>query len=313
MLRLWTHTSIAKGPELCFERSALVGWNSMQVFAKSPRWWKIPQYTDEQYEQWMKNRKEFGQIWWMVHSNYIANLSKAEDELWAEIDSIVQDFEFAHRLWFDSVNVHVWKLKWREDRDEAMRNMVINVEKILKRVRDNWRGDIQYVFENTAGQWSEIWSTFEELSYFYNTYLKDLPVKFTIDTAHCQWWGIDVGKWDEFVEQFDKSMWIEQLYAIHLNDSKAILWSHLDRHASLWRWFIWFPSLAKVIRRAADNDRAMYIETPEPERRSDEVALVRKVVEWDTWRIEKFHQENYKTQFLKKFEQEAKWNSSLFW
>jgi endonuclease IV len=45
---------------------------------------------------------------------------------------------------------------------------------------------VQFVFENTAGQGSEIGSTLEEIGYFYRTYLSDMPVKFTIDTAHCQ-------------------------------------------------------------------------------------------------------------------------------
>lgn len=64
--------------------------------------------------------------------------------------------------------------------------MVINVEKILRAVDDAGYGDVQFVFENTAGQGSEIGSNVEELVYFYTTYLKDLPVKFCIDTAHCQ-------------------------------------------------------------------------------------------------------------------------------
>lgn len=304
-IQLWTHTSVAWGPETPFERSAAVWGNSLQVFSKSPRGWKIPDYSDDDYAAWRQERKKHGQIWGMVHSNYLVNLSKSESELKSEIDTVVHDFEYAHSLWYDSVNVHVWKLKGRENRDEAMKNMVKNVETILKKVRDNGHDTVQYVFENTAGQGSEIGSTFEELAYFYNEYLTDLPVKFTIDTAHSQGWGIDVGKREEFLEQFDDKLGIEQLYAIHLNDSKAVLWSNLDRHASLGRGFIGFPALSKVIKWAADNGRAMYIETPEPKRRPDEIDLVKRIIKGDDARIEEFHANNYKTQYLKKFEKQA--------
>lgn len=51
-----------------------------------------------------------------------------------------------------------------------------------------------------------------------------------------------------------------------------------DRHASLGTGFIGRPGLAKVITRAAKNDRAMYIETPEPEVRSEEITKVKKIV-----------------------------------
>ena len=274
------------------------------IFAKSPRGWKIPSYDDEQYVIWTQQREQHGQVWGMIHSNYLANLSKPADQLLLEIDSIVDDFMHAHRLWYKTINVHIWKMKDRASLDEAMSNMTRNVETILKRVRDAWYDDVQYLFENTAGQWSEIGSTFDELALF-ASYLKDLPVWFTIDTAHCQGWGIDIDKWDEFVDAFGTQIWIEKLVAIHLNDSKAILWSHLDRHASLWYGFIGWKRLAKVVKRAAENNRDCYIETPEPERRPEEVEKVRRIAAGDTDWIEQEHLDVYATQFLKKYTQQS--------
>lgn len=302
MLRIWTHTSIAKWPHLAFERSANVWWNTLQIFAKSPRWWKIPEVLEEQMVAWEQLRKEHGQIGWIVHSNYLANLSKAEDELWVEIESILHDFTLADSLWFEAVNVHIGKEKWRTSKQEAMKHMARNVEKILVEVEKKWIKNVQFLFENTAGQGSEIGSNLEELAELYNNYLIDMPVKYCIDTAHCQWWWIDVAQRDEFVEEFGTKIWIEQLHSIHLNDSKAILWSHLDRHASLWYWFIWFPALSKVIKWANAHDRALYIETPEPDRRPSEIDMVRKIADGDESWIEAFHKEHWKTMVLKKFE-----------
>ena len=303
VLRVGTHTSIAKWPELAFERSAAVWWNTLQIFAKSPRGWSIPSYSEEQFTAGKQLRKEHGQLAWLVHSNYLANLSKAEDEIGKEIDSIVHDFELAYKMWYEAVNVHVGKLKWRDSLDEAMINMVKNVEKVLKRVRDAWRDSVQFLFENTAGQGSEIGSTLDELAYFYTTYLKDLPVKFTIDTAHCRGGGIDLAQRDLFLEEFDEKMWIEQLHSIHLNDAKVILWSHLDRHASLGQWFIWWPVLSQIVSRAAKHKRPLYIETPQTELRSDEIEQVKNIAAWKTDWIEEFHATHFQTHFLKKFDQ----------
>ncbi len=241
----------------------------------------------------------------MVHSNYLANLSKAFDDSSVEKASILHDFEFAYRLWYDSVNVHIGKSKWYTNRDDAMRCMIKNVEEILTQVDKKWWSKIQFVFENTAGQWTEIWSTLKEIWYFFRTYLSDMPVKFTIDTAHCQWWWVDLSNWDLFLEEFDEHIGLNALYAFHLNDSKAILWSKLDRHASLWRWFIGFPTLVPLIQRAANNERPIYIETPEPWLRPEEIALVKKIIAWDLAWVEQFHATHFKTQYLKKFESEA--------
>ena len=317
MIHVWTHTSIAWWIEKAFWRSAEVWWDTLQIFAKSPRGWKIPSYDEEQYQEWQQLRNQHEQVWWMLHSNYLANLAKPAGEVDREIDSIVDDFMHAHRLWYTTVNVHIGKMKDRSSLDEAMTNMTKNVEIILHRVREQWYDDVQFVFENTAGQGSEIGSKFSELSML-AWYLKDLPVGFTIDTAHCQGWWIDVWSRDEFVDQFWTAIGIKKLVAIHLNDSKAILGSKLDRHASLWHWFIGWKRLAKVIQRAAVNDRHCYIETPVPERRADEIAKVRSIAEWDTDWIDQEHDAVYATQFLKKFEQQANeartWtSSSLFW
>lgn len=272
------------------------------IFAKSPRGWKLPEYSEEQFVQWLENRKQYAQLNGMIHSNYIANLSKPAGDAQTERTSIIHDFICADRLWYESINVHVGKEKDRKDKDEAMSNMRDNVSLILQELKDKKLDHIQYLFENTAGQWSEIGSTIEELGYFTKNYLSDLPVKFTIDTAHLQWWGEQFGDRDLFLEKFDEHVGIDRLHSIHLNDSKAIPGSHLDRHASLGRGFVWFPRFVWAIQRAAKNDIPLYIETPEPERRPDEVAKVKMIAAGQIDRIEAFHAENFQTQFLKKFE-----------
>lgn len=306
MSRVGTHTSIAKWPELAFERSHEVGGDTLQIFAKSPRGWRIPTYDEEQYVAWRDLRTQFGQRGGIVHSNYLVNLSKPVDEITREIDSVVHDFALAHKMWYQYVNVHIGKGKWFTTLDEPMRNMVRNVEHILTRVRQEGYDDVEFLFENTAGQWSEIGSTLDEMALFWSDYLHTLPVKFCIDTAHCQGGGIDVADREQFVDEFADRIGIDQLAAIHLNDSKAALWSRLDRHASLGRWLIGWPSLAKVIRWAHAHDRDLFIETPEPDLRPEEIEAVRRVGGGDDAWIEAAHAEWYGTQVLKKFEDLAR-------
>lgn len=192
-----------------------------------------------------------------------------------------------------------------------MKNMAQNVEFILQKIKDNGHDDVQFLFENTAGQGSEIGSTLEELGYFWKNYLKDLPVKFCIDTAHCRGGGIDVGKRSEFIDGFGGDIGIEQLYSIHLNDAKVALGSKLDRHAGLGRGMIGLPALAQVIHRAVEHDRHMYIETPDEELYAEEIEMVKKISEKNEQRVEEFHRAHFKEQLLKKFEN-APISTSLF-
>lgn len=300
MFRLWTHTSIAWWPELAFARSAEVGGNTLQIFAKSPRGRAFPTYSEEQIAIWKTERERTGQVGGLIHSNYLINLSKPYEQLTKEIDSVIHDFQLAHDLWYDAVNVHIGKMKWFT-LDEAMQNMQNNLVLLFTRLTELWLNNVQYVWENTAWQGSEIGSTLAEIGYFYRTYMKELPVKFCFDTAHCRWGGIDLRDRDLTVEHIDEQIGIEQLYCIHFNDAKVPLWAKLDRHASLGRGFIWWKTLAPIAQRAEKNQRALYIETPEPDLRADEIVKVRQIVAWDMTWIEKFDSEFAWTQALKKY------------
>ena len=91
-----------------------------------------------------------------------------------------------------------------------------------------------------------------------------------------------------------------------MNDAKVPLGSNLDRHASLGRGFVGWKTLIPIIQRAAGRNVPMYIETVEPDLRPDEVAKVKQIVDGDLSRVDAFHQEHWKTQFLKKYEDLAR-------
>lgn len=297
MLRIGHHTSIAGGLENAWKEENIYGGNTCQIFTKSPRSNAIPPFDSDYLTSLLPLRKQYNQIGWIVHSNYIANLSKPYDQALVEIAGIIHDIKVWATLGYDCVNVHIGKWKDRTI-DEAMTNMAHNMEYILKQTRDY---SIQLCFENTAWQGSELGSNLEEMSLLYNWYIKDLWIKFVIDTAHCQWWWIDCNHWSDYIDQFDTTIWIDQLYAVHLNDSKAMLGSRLDRHAPLGKWCIWLPWLAQVIRWCASHERMMICETPDPSIWKEECEMVRKIIT-DSFDIDSFHRTYFMTDILKKFE-----------
>lgn len=309
-MKIGAHMSIAGWLHLAFERSAEIGATSLQIFSKSPRGRSMPEYTDEQFELAREYRKKYKQEWWIIHANYLANLSRPQAECQKDIASIIHDFHVWTEIWFEWINVHIWKQKWFENKDDAFGNMKKNVEYILAECKKK-KYTPKFLFEITAGQGSELWTTIEEIWYFYQNYLKDLPIAFCFDTAHARWAWNDLSKWNEVIKKRDKEIGIDKLFAFHLNDSKAALWSHLDRHAPLGRWAIGWESLVPIIQRAAKHHKPIYLETTEPERRPEEINYIKDIIAGDTKEVEKLHKTEYKTELLKKFQ--AWWDQSLFW
>ncbi len=179
--------------------------------------------------------------------------------------------------------------------------MITNVEFILN-INQKKGFSPQFVFENTAGQGSELWSTIEELGYFFRTYCKDFPIKICIDTAHCRWGGVDLSQFEDTINEIQDGIGTENIYAFHLNDAKVTLGSNLDRHASLWRGFVWREVLAPYIQRAAQYDKSLIIETPKTELRAEEIELVNKIIAGDTTRIPEHDKRFMKSDILKKFQ-----------
>lgn len=307
-LLIWNHNSIAGGMENARKESFKNGGTTCQIFTKSPRSSAVPDFKWEYLQSIQHLRNEFKQQWWIVHSNYLANLSKPRGEIMSDIEGIIYDIKVWSMLGYDCINVHIGKSKWFLNLDEPMSNMARNIEYILSQTKDN---QIQFCFENTAGQGSEIGSNLIELAKLHNEYTKELWVKFVIDTAHLQGGGVDCFHREDFVEEFDKLIGVKHLYAVHLNDSKVVLGSKLDRHAPLGRGFIGLLALSKVINRCANNERMMICETPDDTLWAEELQMVRGVANW-SFDIERFHTKYFQTNILKKFGGEIKVPSWLF-
>lgn len=296
-MKIGAHVSTAGWIDKAIQRAYDIWANSLQIFTHSPRMRKLPNIWQEIFEQNNSERKKYSVQGWIIHSSYLANLAKNFEDAKPDIDWIIFDMNIWSKTGYDYVNVHIGKHAWKIDIFEAKKNMAKNVEYILKNSAEN----ICFVFENTAGQWSEMWRNFDELWDLFKNYFLHLPIWICLDTAHLWWGWNDVRNWENLMSNFDEKVWLKYLKCIHLNDSKATLGSKLDRHASLGKWFIWIEAISKVAKFCEKNDILTCIETPEPEIRAQEISMLKKIIK-DDFDLEQFHNQNYKTQFLKKFE-----------
>ena len=67
---------------------------------------------------------------------------------------------------------------------------------------------------------------------------------------------------DKVIEEFDKIIGLENLYAIHLNDSMNLLGSHKDRHAKIGEGNIGLEAITKIINHPKLKNLPFFLETP---------------------------------------------------
>jgi deoxyribonuclease-4 len=98
----------------------------------------------------------------------------------------------------------------------------------------------------------------------------------------CHLWeaGYDiVNSLDDVLQEFDRIVGLDKLYAIHLNDSKNPIAAHKDRHELLGEGHIGSGALSAVITHPLLQGKPFILETPNDDAGyAREIAWVRSVM-----------------------------------
>ncbi|MGP1470175.1 MAG: deoxyribonuclease IV [Schwartzia sp. (in: firmicutes)] len=134
------------------------------------------------------------------------------------------------------------------------------------------------LIETMAGKGSEIGRTFQEVQAIRERVKLKERVGVCLDTCHIWDGGYDiVDSLDDVLAEFDDTIGLEHLKAIHLNDSLNPRGSHKDRHARIGEGTIGLEALVRVINHPRLAHLPFILETPnEHDGYAKEIALLRR-------------------------------------
>lgn len=121
------------------------------------------------------------------------------------------------------------------------------------------------VLETMAGSGSVIGSTFSDLASIIAQVDNKSRVGVCMDTCHVFAAGYDLRSPSSFVEvmdDFDRTVGLKYLKALHLNDSKAPFGSHRDLHANIGTGFLGLRAFHNVMNEKRFEGLPMVLETP---------------------------------------------------
>lgn len=159
-----------------------------------------------------------------------------------------------HKSGGRGVVVHVGKYL-DMGKDQALQNM----EKYTREIIPAATAQCPLLLETPAGQGTELCTSFEEFSAFYNQFSDKDKTRFKIcvDTAHVHGAGYDPLAYLQGIVEHHGP---ESLALIHLNDSKVVCGAMKDRHAFVGTGHIGLEKMTQVIRWADANGYPMVIE-----------------------------------------------------
>ncbi|MCQ2576383.1 MAG: deoxyribonuclease IV [Treponema sp.] len=118
------------------------------------------------------------------------------------------------------------------------------------------------LLETMAGKGSEVGRTFEEIKAIMELVKDKTHLGVCLDTCHVWDGGYDISDFDKVLDEFDRVIGLENLKAIHLNDSMNDSGSHKDRHEKLGKGHIGEEILKKVVQNPRVQGLPFILETP---------------------------------------------------
>ncbi len=263
-MRFGVHVSIQGGMVKMAMSAARLGCEAVQIFSRSPRGGKAKPLIPKEVAEMRRLFHEHDVNPLIVHAPYFINLASADKRKRGySIEVLVEDLKRAETLGAAFVVAHV---------GHGMSGEPPNTVSALSRVIDSisevlsiYSGSVKLLMENTAGQGRELGASFHALGRL----IRGLPegrVGTCFDTCHAFSYGYDLsdpGKVDRILREYDEIIGLDVIKVFHLNDSKAVLGSHKDRHEHIGKGMIGLAGFEAIINSPRLNSEIPGIlETP---------------------------------------------------
>ena len=268
----------AGGLQAALRRAEAMGAEVMQVFPQSPRQWRYPEANAER-------SVAFGLAWpasavvrrVVCHAPYLINLGAADPEVYARSCAcLAQNLRAAGAMGAAGLVVHLGS------------HLGAGLEPRLDAIAAGLRAaldqsDCRLLLENTAGAGGTIGRSFEELARVIASAGDHPRLGVCLDTQHAWAAGMSfdtVDAADALVCEIDRTVGLDRLACLHVNDSKVVHGAGVDRHDNPGRGHIGPAPFRALLGHPALQDLPAVLEVPGTDNGgpdAHELAVVRRL------------------------------------
>ena len=235
------------------------GANVMMVYTGAPQNTRRKPIEELNAEIGKKFMAENGIKEVVVHAPYIINLANTTKEGYIDfaIDFLKEEVRRAEAVGATQVVLHPGS-HVGAGVDVGLNQIIYGLNQVITKDQT-----VQIALETMAGKGTELARTFEELARIIDgvTYNEHLSV--TFDTCHVHDAGYDIkNDLSGVLTQFDKTVGLDRIKVLHINDSKNPVGAHKDRHENFGLGEIGFDALMNVIQVPEFKNLPKILETP---------------------------------------------------
>lgn len=266
MLYIGYHLSSAKGFEAMGEEALLAGANTFAFFTRNPRGGKAKNIDPDDAKALLERISgtpegacgplPFAKL--VAHAPYTLNpcSDKANVREFARI-CMADDMKRMEYLPGNYYNFHPGS-HVGQGADAGIGMITDLLNDIINPAQST-----TVLLETMSGKGSEVGGRFEELAQIIDGVKCRDRIGICMDSCHVHDAGYDIiGDLDGVLSEFDRIVGLDQLKALHINDSKNPCASHKDRHARIGEGTIGLDAIVRFISHPKLRGLPCILETP---------------------------------------------------
>lgn len=258
ILRIGCHLSSSKGFLAMAQTAQSIGANTFQFFTRNPRGGAAKEWIQSDIDAMLEFFAKADIAKPLAHAPYTLNAC-AKDEGIRDfaLQTMKDDLERLQRIPNVMYNFHPGS--------HVQQGTDIGVELIADTLNRVLWSEISttVLLETMAGKGSEVGKNFEELRQILDRVELSDKMGICLDTCHVWDGGYDIAEHlDDVLKEFDEVIGLENLKAVHLNDSINPCGAHKDRHEKIGQGHIGMAAFERMINHPLLRELPFYLETP---------------------------------------------------
>lgn len=259
MLIIGSHVSFSKNEQMVgsVNEALSYGSNAFMFYTGAPQnTVRVPlsfELMVKAHDIMDKNNIDINNV--IVHAPYIINLANPSNVDFG-IDFLKQEIERCEFLGIKKLVLHPGSHVGNGE-EIGLKTIVDALNVVL--TKDT---NISICLETMAGKGSELGTNFEQMKYIIDNVRYNDKLMICFDTCHMNDQGYDMSNFDKILDDFDKTIGIEKLGCIHINDSKNEIGMKKDRHENFGFGHIGFDTLINIVYNPRIANIPKILETP---------------------------------------------------
>ncbi|MGE6894756.1 deoxyribonuclease IV [Priestia flexa] len=261
MLKIGSHVSMSGKKMLlgASEEAVSYGANTFMIYTGAPQNTRRKKIEELNIEAGLQHMKENGIDNIVVHAPYIINIGNTTNPATFElgVEFLTSEIQRTHALGARQIVLHPGA-HVGAGAETGIKQIISGLNEVLRPDQE-----VQIALETMAGKGSECGRSFEEIAMIIDGVTHNEKLSVCFDTCHVHDAGYNiVNDFDGVLNEFDKTVGIDRIKVLHVNDSKNSCGAKKDRHENIGFGHIGFDALNYIVHHPAFVDVPKILETP---------------------------------------------------